>query len=270
MSDNSLPYLVDVSLTSVSASYDKSNDPVVIFTARWTVGAAQPDSVEIYRQFGSGDGLFDLNNRIKSLPSNPSLVTLSIADSNRDTALWLGVAPRIVVDGVLANQMPDASGDLQMWDQFALEGYFPLSFPPAPGGGSGIAPPDIQASSIAKTLTSNDHIDVTVIPTISPTHEFHIIVNTNGNDEPQQDSDQPSFSFRSAPGVSYAIKAQQKGVNFNGDPWSAWCTPVVVVANQRVRSLRLFLGNSGVLLPGTRVRQYAQNNRGSTGSMMGL
>jgi hypothetical protein len=269
MSDNSLPYLVDVTVTSVSASYDKSNNPVVIFTARWTVGAAQPDTVEIYRQFGSEGGLFDLNNRIASLPSNPSLVTLSIPASNRDTALWVGVAPRIVVDGVLANEMPDASGDLQMWDQFALEGYFPLSFP-SPAPGSGIAPPNLQASSIAKTLTSNDHIDVTVLPTISPTDHFHIIVNTNGSDEPQRDSDQPSFSFPSAPGVSYAIKAQQRGVNFDGDPWSAWCSPVVVIANQRMRSLRFFLGNSGVLQPGTRVRQYAQNNRGSTRSMMGL
>jgi hypothetical protein len=196
-------------------------------------------------------------------------VNVTIPAFDRDPTLYLGVAPRTLEDGTPTDNMVDASGDSKPWDQFALTSFFQMSYPAVPPG-SGIAPPNLQAVSIPRTLTSNDHIDVTVIPTLSEADQFNIIVHHNGSDQPQQDSDQPWFTFPSVPGDSYAIKAQQKGVNFNGDPWSAWCVPKVIVANQRTRLLRVFLSDSGVLTSGGTVRQYAQNAEGSTRSMMGI
>ena len=269
MSDNSLPYLVEVTITPPSASYNHTGDLIVGFTVRWKVGAIRPDLVEIYRQFGSDSELLDLGNRIAIEPTDQSLVTLSIPAFDRIPSLYLGVAPRTVVDGSTTETMVDASGEPQPWDQFATEGGYSIAYPPAPPS-SLFPPPKVEVSSSVKTLTSNDQINITVIATIASVDQYQVIVNFKGDDLPQLNSNDPWFSIPSVPGGVYTVKAQQRGVNFNGDPWSAWCAPVPYVASQRARSLRVFLNNSGVLKSGVTVRQYAQNDKGSTRSMMGL
>jgi hypothetical protein len=268
MSDNSLPYLADIAITKLIANADLTVD----FTVSWNVASIRPDLIQIYTQFGSDSQLTDLGSLRTTIYADRSPCRVAVSGSDNDTFLYIGVAPRKVdpADGSCSDSMEDSSGEMQPWDSFMWANGFQIKFPPNSQGGR-LPPPNIGVSSSLKTLTSDDRLNVTVYATIPPpVDQYQIRWDLNGNYQGQINSKDPWFSIPSVPGGVYAVKAQQRGVNFDGDPWSAWCSPVTYVASQRARSLRVFLNNSGVLRSGVTVRQYAQNDKGSTRSMMGL
>ncbi len=268
MSDTSLPYLADINISKLTANAGLTVD----FTVSWNVASARPDLIQIYTQFGSESMLTDLVSLRATIYANQSPFHVNVSGSDNDTLLYIGVAPRMVdpADGSCTDMMPDSSGDMQTWDTFMSAEGFPVKFPPGPVGGL-LPPPGIEVTSSVKTLTSNNQLNVTVYASIPPpVDHYQIRWDYRGEYQGQLDSKDPWFSIPSVPGGVYAVKAQQRGVNFNGDPWSAWCSPETVVASQSVRSLRVFLSLSGVLKPGVTVRQYAQNAEGSTRSMMGI
>jgi hypothetical protein len=256
MSGASQPYLLNVTISQPLAKYNSSGDLLVNFTVRWEVGPTPPDSVQIYTEFGSDTALLDLGSLLAERPPDQSLVSVSLPGANRNPRLFVGVAPR-------------TSGDDDSWDSFVTEGGFSVTYP-APPPTSGFPPPSVEVSSAVKTLTSNDQLEITVIATVNPVDQYQVIVNFDGDDLPQLNGNDPWFSIPSVPGGVYAVKAQQRGVNFDGDPWSRWCIPERVVAKQRVRSLRVFLSISNVLKPDVGVRQYADSENGSIRRTMGI
>ena len=268
MSDNTLPYLADVAITKLIANADLSVD----FAVNWNVASIRPDLIQIYTQFGSESQLADLGNLRATVYADQSPFPVQASGSDNDTFLFIGVAPRTVdpADGSYPDTMADSSGEMQPWDSFMWANGFQIKFPSNPPGGL-LTPPNIQISSSVKTLTSNDQLNVTVYATIPPpVDQYQIRWDYRGEYQGQINSKDPWFSIPSVPGGVYAIKAQQRGVDFNGDPWSAWCSPVTYVASRRVRSLRVFLSVSNVLGPDVGVRQYAGSNNGSTRTMMGI
>jgi len=256
MSGKSEPYLSDVSVTQPVASFQSNGDLIVRFTVKWKVGSTPPDSVQIYSEFGSDSALLDLGNLVVDQSPDQSLVTITLSGANRNPQLFVGVAPRI-------------SDDENSWDSFVTERGFPITYP-APSPSSLFPPPKVEVSSAVKTLTSNDQLIITVIATVNPVDQYQVIVHFGGDDLPQPGSSNPVFSIPSVPGGTYTVKAQQRGVKYDGDPWSKWSAPEKFIAALRSRSLRVFLRDSGVLTPGVRVRQYAQKENGSTRAMMGL
>jgi hypothetical protein len=131
-----------------------------------------------------------------------------------------------------------------------------------------LSPPNVQAQSFVKTLHTNDYLSVTVSGPNAD--DYHLIVNSGGSDGAQMEKSDGHYPpIPSVPGQIYALRAQQyvKGVSDGTDPWSPFSKPITLTANARVRSVRVFLSISGVLNPGTGIRQYAG---GSTRGMMGL
>ena len=260
--DSSLPYLGDITI----APKLPSDGTTVFVTITWTVKAIQPSKVEVYAVFGSAGSL--LAYRWDSVAPNVSPITVRITGANRNPLLYIGVAPReLKADGTPADEMVDASGEPQPWESFVTQAGLKITYtnqPPPPK----LPPPNVQAQSFVKTLHTNDYLSVTVSG--SNAGDYHLIVNSNGSDGPQLEKSDGHFPpIPSVPGRTYALRAQQyyKGITDGTDPWSPFSTPIVVVANARVRSLRTFLSISGVLNPGTGVRQYAA---GSTRRMMGV
>ena len=132
-------------------------------------------------------------------------------------------------------------------------------------------PPVVQVASIAKTLGAGDYLDVTVIG--SNSDSYNLIVNVDGADDAQRNSSDGRFPpIPSTPGKEYFLRAEQhnKGSAGGAPMWSPFSQPTAIIAVSRVRAVRNFLGLSGVLNPGTGVRQYASRTAGSIRIMMGL
>jgi hypothetical protein len=258
---SSLPYLGNITITPRLPS-----DGIKVYvTITWTVQAIRPDKVQLYALFGSSAAnLLDLGQLFDTVAANISSATIPLPATNRNPFLYIGVAPRNYENGVPTDSMVDASGEPQGWDNFVTQQGLNITYtnPPPPT----LPPPNIQAQSFVKTLTANDYLSVTVSGANSD--NYNLIVNTDGTDNAQQNSSNGNYPpIPSVPGKAYALRAEQ---HIKGYGWSPFSTPITVIANPRVRSLRTFLSISGVLHPGTRVRQYAAANRNSTGIMMGL
>jgi hypothetical protein len=262
MADDSLPYLGDITITQKLPS-DGSTVPVAI---SWTVKSIRPSVIEIYAVFQSGGSL--LNNLLDTVATSWSPITVRVPNANRNPTLYVGVAPRnLEADGVTkTDEMVDATGEPQKWETFVTEGKVNVTYTNQPP--TTLSPPNIQVQSFVKTLHTNDYLSVTVSG--ANASDYHLIVNSGGSDGPQMEKSDGNFPpVPSVPGKTYALRAQQyyKGVTDGTDPWSPFSTPILVVANARVRSVRTFLSISGVLNPGTGVRQFAGS---STRGMMGV
>jgi hypothetical protein len=266
MADDSLPYLGDISVTPTIPCV---GDSVPIKIA-WTVKSSQPNVVEIYAYFGIVEGnLLDKGNLVRTFQPGQTPVTLTFTSTNHDPFLYIGVAPRTVENGQVTDTMPDASGEPTGWDNLVTKQGMNITYTAPPQQKA--LPPAVQVASIVKTLSAQDHLDVTVIG--SNSDNYNLIVNSDGQDQVQRSSNNGIFpSIPSIPGKQYLLRAQQhnKGSATIPRMWSAFSTPTLIVASPRVRSLRMFLVISGVLKPGTTVREYAASTQASTRTMMGV
>jgi hypothetical protein len=265
MPDSSLPYLGDIAITpKLPCVGDK-----VQVAVSWSVQSVRPNIVEIYAYFGIVESnLWDRGNIVESYQPGQTPITLTFTRVNHDPFLYIGVAPRNVENGQVTDTMPDASGEMQSWDNFASEQGMTITYTSPPI--YQVPPPIVQAVSVPKTLGAGDHLDVTVIGGNSDS--YNLIVN-DGEDEAQRGSSDGLFpGIPSTPGTRYFLRAQQHNKGSAGGPpmWSAFSKATPIVAVARMRAVRNFLSLSGVLNPGTGVRQYASRSADSIRTMMGL
>jgi hypothetical protein len=263
---SSLPYLGDISITATLPSVGDSF-PVKI---AWTVKSARPSKVEVYASFAATEGsLLDKGSLVHTYEPDQAPLTLTLTSANHYPYLWIGVAPRMVENGDLIDKIPDATGEPTEWEHLASTQRITITYTSPPQQKP--PPPSVQVASIVKTLSAQDHLDVTVIG--SNSDNFNLIVNSNGQDQAQRSSGNGIFpGIPAVPGERFLLRAQQhnKGSGTNAVMWSLFSTPTPIVASPRVRSLRIFLVLSGVLNPGTAVRQYAATAKASTRTMMGI
>ncbi len=264
MSDGSLPYLGDITITPKLPSDGNK----VFVTITWTVQSIRPSVIEIYALFGSSAAnLLDLAQRFDTVATNASPVTIPLTGANYNPFLYIGVAPRnLEGDGITkADEMVDASGELQPWESFASQEGFNITYttpPPQPRP----APPHVSVAGVSKTLNQGDLITVTV--TASNADAYNMIEHEDGSDNAQLSNNTGVFVVPSTPGKSYTFRAEQR--NRDSKVWSLFSVPTPFIGPPRLRSLRSFLSLSGVLAPGTGVRQYAIRTSSSIRSMMGL
>jgi hypothetical protein len=266
---NSLPYLGDITITQKLPS----DGSTVVVTITWTVKAIRPSVIEVYTMFGPSAGnLLDLGYLRDTVATTTSPITVPVPGANRNPLLYIGLAPRnLESDGITkTDEMVDASGEPQPWENFVTQRGLNVTYAPGPPS-SKFPPPNVQAQSFVKTLNNNDYILVSV--SAANSDGYNLIVNSGGTDEAQQHSDDGSFPpVPTIPGRAYSFRAEEHntGSGQNAPGWSLFSTPITVIANPRVRSLRTFLSISGVLNQGAGVRRYTLNTVGSTRIMMGL
>ena len=266
MADSSLPYLGNIAITP---KLPCAGDQVHV-TVSWSVQSVRPNTVEVYAYFGIVESnLWDRGNIVSSYQPGQASVSLTFTSTNHDPFLYIGVAPRNVENGQVTETMPDASGELQGWENFATEQGMNITYTSPPTYHP--PPPVVKVSSIPKTLEAGDHLDVTVLG--SNSDSYNLIVRVDGEDDAQRNSSDGTYPpIPSIPGKEYFLRAEQhnKGTSGGVPAWSPFSTPTPIVAVPRVRAVRNFLGLSGVLNPGTGVRQYASRTVGSTRTMLGI
>jgi hypothetical protein len=252
--------------------------PVLV---EWSYGDRLPDVVEIYAD-DARKVQFDVKNSQQQTSTTVSLAA--------GTVVRVSVCPRLVENGVLQAQMPNAQGNHQYWESFCL--VQSITTKAKPGTGEVSPKPPKSAPTITSLEAIPAYVRLQSFPTpslIKITGEIRVFwvsvefdsflvrwaFNVSGVREIQTDDGGSSGSFRLMDGVlsgleyEFSVKGRDSGLFGLTPTYSDWSTPKKVVAQKNLTSLRQYLQISG-LDASDGIKQYLFADAGSLRSFMQL